>query len=248
MEIEAIILDNDGVLIDTEGTAVVHDLPFLKRYGITYTVPEYAELMSGKSLKEFLQILNGDCLKQTGQQLPLDFLEELRKQHAWQVDNIVSEVPGATVFVLEEKALGTKLAVASNGERNSLKHKMERVNLYDIIMPHVYNADDVGPGRGKPHPDILLHALKQLGVPPSKAVYIGDSKLDMEAGPAAGIYTIGYSGGAHRNALYDQFLLASGADIIFHEMSDIGKHIKWLRAQPAPSMIVSAGKTPTPAP
>jgi len=235
MEIEAIIFDNDGVLIDTEGTAVIHDLPFLKQYGISYTVPEYAELMSGKSLKEFLQILNGDCLKQTGSQLPLDFLDKLRELHAWQVDNIVTEVPGATALVLEEKALGTKIAIASNGEKASLKHKMERINLYNIFMPHVYNKDDVG-GHGKPEPDMLFHAATQLGVDPAKCVYVGDSKLDMEAGAAGGIYTIGYSGGAHRNAQYGQFLEAHGASIVFNAMADIGKHIKWLRSQPSPTI------------
>lgn len=42
----------------------------------------------------------------------------------------------------------------------------------------------------KPHPMPLLHAARELGVPPARCVYVGDNVRDIEAGRAAGMYTI----------------------------------------------------------
>jgi N-acetyl-D-muramate 6-phosphate phosphatase len=42
----------------------------------------------------------------------------------------------------------------------------------------------------KPHPMPLLHAARELGVPPASCIYVGDSVLDIQAGRAAGMYTV----------------------------------------------------------
>jgi N-acetyl-D-muramate 6-phosphate phosphatase len=42
----------------------------------------------------------------------------------------------------------------------------------------------------KPHPMPLLHAARELGLPAARCVYVGDSVRDIEAGRAAGMYTI----------------------------------------------------------
>lgn len=42
----------------------------------------------------------------------------------------------------------------------------------------------------KPHPMPLLHAARELGVPASQCIYVGDNVRDIEAGRAAGMYTI----------------------------------------------------------
>jgi N-acetyl-D-muramate 6-phosphate phosphatase len=42
----------------------------------------------------------------------------------------------------------------------------------------------------KPHPMPLLHAARELRVPASRCVYVGDNVRDIEAGRAAGMYTI----------------------------------------------------------
>ena len=42
----------------------------------------------------------------------------------------------------------------------------------------------------KPHPMPLLHAARELGLPADRCVYVGDNVRDIEAGRAAGMYTI----------------------------------------------------------
>jgi phosphoglycolate phosphatase len=69
----------------------------------------------------------------------------------------------------------------------------------------------------KPHPDHLKAALKELGVPPSESVMVGDHPMDIHLGRAAGADTIGVlTGHSGREA----FLLAK-ADLILEKAHDI---------------------------
>ncbi|MDR1038350.1 MAG: HAD-IA family hydrolase [Deltaproteobacteria bacterium] len=64
----------------------------------------------------------------------------------------------------------------------------------------IVGAEDVA--RPKPFPDPVLRALRTLDVPPSRAVLVGDSHLDMKAAVAAGVTAIGVStGGTSAEAL-----------------------------------------------
>lgn len=63
----------------------------------------------------------------------------------------------------------------------------------------------------KPHPAPLLHALRSLGLPAARAVYVGDAPRDIEAGRAAGMRTVLASYG-YLDA--DQDLAGWGADHI----------------------------------
>ena len=66
----------------------------------------------------------------------------------------------------------------------------------------------------KPHPAPLLHALKSLGLPAGRAVYVGDAPRDLEAGRAAGMRTI-LAGYGYLDASQD--LAGWGADhVISH--------------------------------
>ena len=55
----------------------------------------------------------------------------------------------------------------------------------------------------KPHPEPLLKALADMGELPQRAVMIGDSHLDIEAGKAAGTKTIRVTYGFHKEKLND---------------------------------------------
>jgi HAD superfamily hydrolase (TIGR01509 family) len=64
--------------------------------------------------------------------------------------------------------------------------------------------------RPKPDPDMALTVVKQLGVEPSRTIYVGDSPADMACARSAGIKALGLlQGGCDQEAL-----LAAGADLI----------------------------------
>ena len=72
------------------------------------------------------------------------------------------------------------------------------------LMPLFNTAQTIISGdttpHAKPHPAPLLEAARQLGLPPSRCVYVGDDERDIVAGRAAGMPTVaaayGYLGTA----------------------------------------------------
>jgi beta-phosphoglucomutase-like phosphatase (HAD superfamily) len=65
--------------------------------------------------------------------------------------------------------------------------------------------------RGKPHPDIFLHAADAMGVHPSQAIVIEDSASGVQAGVAAGMRVIGLLAASHIQPGHRERLLAAGA-------------------------------------
>lgn len=216
---KAVIFDNDGVLVNSEETAVLNDAPFLARFGLKFDQAEYAALMSGQTGAAFLQRMNQEALRQTGQPLPADFQTQLRENYRQQVANLLQQVEGAGTLVHKLKNAGVAVAVASNGEHESLKRKLQKVALYDVMLPHIYNKDDCG-GKPKPAPDLYLYAAQKINTQPADCIVIEDSPTGIAAGKAAGMYVIGYAGGKHRDHNYRNVLLQSGADIVVNTMAE----------------------------
>jgi len=73
----------------------------------------------------------------------------------------------------------------------------------------------------KPSPEALEVILKELNVLPHNAVFIGDSKIDIEAGKKGGIMTIGAAYGFRGR----QELEEAGADVIIEDIGELIKEI-----------------------
>lgn len=91
--------------------------------------------------------------------------------------------------------LGVKLGVLSNRSRQFMAHEIYMVDstgwheLFDTIVC----GDDVA--RRKPHPDLILKALENLGVEASENCwYVGDSTTDVVAARQAGVTAVFYNG------------------------------------------------------
>lgn len=86
----------------------------------------------------------------------------------------------------------------------------------------------------KPHPLPLLHAATLIGVEPARCVYVGDAERDIQAGRAAGMFTVvaayGYIGDADDPSSWQ-------ADAIAREPAEIDS---WLQAWPGTAAGVRA--------
>ena len=72
--------------------------------------------------------------------------------------------------------------------------------------------------RHKPDPEPVLKALELLGSEPADAAFVGDSPYDIEAGRAAGVFTVGVSWGKIHP---DQRLRDAGADLVVHSPEEL---------------------------
>ena len=107
-------------------------------------------------------------------------------------------IDGVEEFLCPELPVPYCLASSSHIER--IETSLETIRLKRHFSGRIFNAAMVS--RGKPAPDLFLHAASVMGVPPSRCVVIEDSPAGIEAGRRAGMRVIGFTGGGHaRGAL-----------------------------------------------
>jgi len=82
--------------------------------------------------------------------------------------------------------------VASSGshERIRVGHRKTGLDAW-FRDENVFSAEDVG--RGKPEPDLFLHAAARMGVAPERCVVVEDSRLGVQAAVAAGMDVYGFT-------------------------------------------------------
>ena len=101
-------------------------------------------------------------------------------------DALVRPYDGIVDTVHSLKEDGKRLGLVTSKVRSGATRGLKVAGLeaaFDVIV----GADDVR--NPKPHPEPVLAALEQLGAQPGEAVFIGDSRHDLESGRAAGVKT-----------------------------------------------------------
>lgn len=78
------------------------------------------------------------------------------------------------------------VSIASGGT-SDIVHPMLKLSGLAEIFPVVVTADDVGPTRGKPAPDMFLLAAERMGVNPTRCLVFEDAEPGMRAAEAAGM-------------------------------------------------------------
>jgi len=101
-------------------------------------------------------------------------------------DALVRPYDGIVDAVEKLKAAGKRLALVTSKVRGGAERGL-RVAGLDAAFDVIVGADDVR--NPKPHPEPVLKALAELGASPVEAVFIGDSRHDLESGRAAGVKT-----------------------------------------------------------
>lgn len=116
-------------------------------------------------------------------------------------DTMVTLFPGTREALDQLRDAGLTLGLVTS---KGLPVASEGLNLFGL-MPYfstLVTYEDTT--RHKPNPDPLLVAMDRLGVQPADVIYIGDAVVDIQAGKAAGMHTIGATWGAgDRESLID---------------------------------------------
>jgi HAD superfamily hydrolase (TIGR01509 family) len=108
-------------------------------------------------------------------------------------------------------AITLPTCVASSGSHEKMRHTLGRTGLYDHFAGRIYSATEVA--RGKPAPDLFLHAAQKMGVDPAACVVVEDSRPGVQAARAAGMRAFGYAGG-----LTPAEGLEGADTVVFHHM------------------------------
>ena len=211
MRWDLVIFDCDGVLIDSELLSVRADRECLAECGIELTEAELLERYTGISWAGMV----ADLVTRHGP-LPADLDERYRRRYWPLLESELQAIP-SIVEVLD--SLICKICVASSGRPERLKHALSLMGLYDRFHPHIFSAVEVA--RGKPAPDLFLHAAARMGTAPERCVVVEDSVPGVIAGVAAGMSVIGFVGASHCRPDEAARLAAHGAAWVIDDMTKL---------------------------
>lgn len=207
------IFDCDGVLIDSEIISATVTAEILNDEGIAMTAEEVTSRFAGLASGEMEAILS----EETGLPVSGRIKERIQAEFDRRIVH-VKAVPGVAELL---DTLDGARCVGSNADSAYLKKALTSAGLYDRFKPYVFSAGEVGTRKGKPDPNVFLHAAQELGVAPSDTIVIEDSFAGVSAAVRAGMRAIGFTGGAHSWPGHAEALMEAGAETVVRRHSDI---------------------------
>ena len=219
-----LIFDCDGVLVDSEPIATAALAELITTLGHPMTMQEALATFTGRSVADVLA-LSEELL---GRPIP----EEFGATHAQAVlARLRRELKPVAGVVAAIAALPYRRCVASSSSPERLILSLEVTGLAPLFGADVFSAVDVA--RGKPAPDLFLHAARRMQEPPADCIVIEDTVLGVQAGRAAGMAVIGFAGAGHADDALAQRLAAAGARPVLRAMEELPAAVAGLLARGA---------------
>ena len=210
----ALIFDFDGVLVDSEdvGNRLLAEL--LTELGHPTTVEECYDHYVGLAGFAFLEAVE----RRVGF-VPEGFIERRREQGRLLLERGARAVAGAIDFVRSLPAT-LPLAIASSSSTRWMRGHLDHLGLADAFGPHFYSGHE-HVERGKPAPDLYLHAAERLGVAIEQCAIIEDSPVGVRGALASGARVIGFCGGAHCRPGHGDLLRAEGVSEVAVDFDEV---------------------------
>lgn len=211
---ELVIFDCDGVLVDSERIAnEVFANVLNEECGFTLSLDDMFQTFVGHSSSQCMAIIEEMLGEEPPPHLERRYKDEIN--HALAMS--VTAIPGIEKAIAE---ISMPFCVASSGSHDKMKTTLGKTKLLQYFEGKLYSTSDVK--RGKPFPDIYLHAARKMGVlDPSKCLVIEDSPLGVKGGVSAGMVVFGYTELMDKNRL-----LEAGAHYTFSNMSNLVNEIE----------------------
>lgn len=206
---ELVIFDCDGVLVDSERVANEVFASVLEEVcGLEFTLDDMFDTFVGHSRLQCLEKIEAILGEPPPDELDRRYQQDINLA----LEKSVEAIRGID-HVLEQLALPS--CVASSGSHEKMQMTLGKTGLLDYFTGRIFSTSEVE--RGKPHPDIYLHAAARMGMcDPARCLVIEDSPIGVSGAVAANMTVFGFAElmPAHR-------LRASGAHRVFERMSDL---------------------------
>ncbi len=182
---EAVVFDNDGLLLDTESVWTRAERDLFARRGLEFSPADKRELV-GTSAAIASRVLERR-LDEPGRAGEL--IEELNALVVAELEHGVETMLGARELLEALRGRGTPIALVSNSPIPFVRRSLELAG-FATHFDAVVSAHEVA--APKPAPDPYLEACRRLGVAPGPAIVaLEDSPPGVAAARAAGLTVIG---------------------------------------------------------
>lgn len=208
--LKALLFDMDGVLFDSMPYHAAAWHKVMEASGLHLSFEE-AYLHEGRTGASTINIV---CERQLGRKATQEEIETIyqKKSTEFNTHPQARRMPGAWELLQKIKAEGLIPMVVTGSGQTSLLDRLEHNFPGMFCRELMVTAFDVK--HGKPNPEPYLMALEKGGLKPEEAIVIENAPLGVEAGVAAGIYTIAVNTGP----LDNKVLLDAGANILYPSM------------------------------
>jgi HAD superfamily hydrolase (TIGR01509 family) len=183
LNIDGVIFDSDGTLVDSETLSAEVIVEILRDFGADVRKDQILERFRGSRFAIFAASLLAD--------FPVTdiglFTQEFRTRTADVFADRLKPMRGAVELVSD---LEIEKCVASNGPREKIELCLGVTGLLSYFEGRIASAYETG--SWKPDPALILHAASMMNMPAHRCLLVEDSLAGVEAGLAAGVEVVGY--------------------------------------------------------
>lgn len=211
-ELELVIFDCDGVLVDSE--VISNDVlaRALTAEGLPTTLAQARREYQGLLLSEVVQRARHSL----GRELADGWVQRFERDRAEAFRRELEAVPGAASTVQRVKDAGIPVCVALQGSVDKTRMTLGLTGLRSLFPAHALFSGQLVL-RGKPHPELFLHAAATMRATPSRCAVVEDTVSGVTAAVAAGMRAIGYAADSDETALRN-----AGAEIV-HTLTQLSE-------------------------
>lgn len=191
MRFEALIFDFDGVLLESEWAGNRQIADYLTARGHPTSVEDSMNEFMGLAGLDFIDAIE----RWIGGPVPADFHDARGEEDARAVEEGLEEVAGAAAFIRSLPPALPK-AICSSSSSHWIESHLAHLGLAGVFGGMIFSGRE-HVARGKPAPDLYLHAAAALDVPIARIAIIEDSPVGVEGALASGATVIGLCAGRH---------------------------------------------------
>jgi HAD superfamily hydrolase (TIGR01509 family) len=214
---DALIFDFDGVLLESEFEGNRHIAEYLTSIGHPTTPEDSMANFMGLAGAEFIEAIE----HWIGRPLPDAFYPAREAENLRALTEGVAAVAGAITFI---RALPESLprAIASSSSTQWITTHLDHLGIRDAFGDKIFSGRE-HVTRGKPAPDIYLHAADALGVDIARCAILEDSPVGATGAVSSGAHVIGLCAGGHCGIGHDERLRAIGVHDIAHDFGEVAR-------------------------
>jgi HAD superfamily hydrolase (TIGR01509 family) len=208
-----VIFDCDGVLVDSEPISISVLVQAMRDAGVEIDEEGAYQRFLGRSLATLISTLETEFNVFADQQ----FLDRIRNDLYARFRTELKAIAGIGEAI---DALDMPCCVASSSQLERIRLSLEITGLLQRLEPHIFSASMVE--RGKPAPDLFLHAAREMQADPSRCIVVEDSPAGIVAARAAGMTVFAFTGGSHAHSpSYRAELQRLAPEVVFDAMPDL---------------------------
>jgi beta-phosphoglucomutase-like phosphatase (HAD superfamily) len=209
-QIEALIFDMDGTMIDSMGHHAQSWEIFARQHGLSIEIDDLMRRTTGRT--------GAECMREL-------FQRDLGQDEAWALiaekENIYrklfgpafAEVAGFKAFYAQALARDLKLGMGTAGDQHNIAFAMSHLNL--TPSPQAIVGGDEG-HPGKPEPAIFLEVARQMNASAGGCIVFEDAPFGIEAARRAGMKAVAICSTHKPDQLAGPHVIAKVRD--YHEL------------------------------